>query len=189
MTKAISFLFYNCSEKQKSLQGKKEGTFMSKKFKEQVTRIQETLKILYNCKSTVNLTIEPGIGLTKVIIDEIENIIIKEVTGVWGQQEHNDFNVKNHYSIINGSAMPTEPLAIPSVEGNSLQWYLIPELEKAKEFLDNNDSLTYTIIVDEFDKLPLMNQIMLMNLIESGQLPDGSKIDLERLWFVLTRMS
>lgn len=189
MTKAISFLFYNCSEKQKSLQGKKEGTFMSKKFKEQVTHIQETLKILYNCKSTVNLTIEPGMGLTKVIIDEIENIIIKEVTGVWGQQEHNDFNVKNHYSIINGSAMPTEPLAIPSVEGNSLQWYLIPELEKAKEFLDNNDSLTYTIIVDEFDKLPLMNQIMLMNLIESGQLPDGSKIDLERLWFVLTRMS
>lgn len=59
---------------------------MSKNFKEQVTRIQETLKILYNCKSTVNLTIEPGMGLTKVIIDEIENIIIKEVTGVWSQQ-------------------------------------------------------------------------------------------------------
>ena len=148
---------------------------MSKNFKKQVTRIQETLEILYSCKSTVNLTIEPGMGLTKVVIDEIENIISKDVAGVWSQQKHNDFNVKNHYSIINGSALPTESIAIPSIEGNSLQWYLIPELEKAKKFLDNNDSLTYTIIVDEFILFKKKNQknknlIIGVRAIESVQM-------------------
>ena len=44
--------------------------------------------------------------------------------------------------------------------------------------------LTYVVIVDKLESLNKNNQKEMVNLIQSGLLPNGSKIDTDRVWFV-----
>lgn len=134
---------------------------------------------------------EPGMGKTKVLINEIKNLITSEVKQIWGEDgmQEKGFDIENHYSFIDCSGMPTEQLTIPYIDkenSDSLLWNLHPELKNLVHFLNNpeNDGLTYVVIVDKLESLNKNNQKEMVNLIQSGLLPNGSKIDTDRVWFV-----
>lgn len=157
-----------------------------------IINLKEVANILpnfFNTKETVNIVTEPGIGTVGILKNEIEKLLILEAEKFWSETKMSDFNIKNHYSFIDGSTFPTEEIVIPYIDGSEKpQWSLIPELKKVCDFLENkeNDDLTYVVFVDEFSSLNKNNQQMMMDFIQLGLLPDGSKVDLKRVWFVLT---
>lgn len=160
---------------------------------EKIGKIVEVLPVFFHTKETINVIGEPGMGKTEILSGEMENLITLEVERVWGgeaEMKKKGFDVKNHYSFIDGSGMPTEAIVIPYINNEAvdhLQRDLIPELKKARRFLADkkNDGLTYVIFIDEFTSFNQSDQRTLMNLIQSGLLPDGTRIDKKRIWFIL----
>ena len=85
--------------------------------------------------------------------------------------------------------MQYEPLVVPYIDNKSvdpLQQALIPELEKAKAFFDDkeNNGKKFIIIIDELSSLAQDEQRMMMKIIQSGLLPDGTLLDNDRLLVV-----
>lgn len=153
--------------------------------------LSEVLPTFFSTKKMVQIVSEPGMGKTKVLINEIKNLITSEVKQIWGEDgmQEKGFDIENHYSFIDCSGMPTEQLTIPYIDkenSDSLLWNLHPELKNLVHFLNNpeNDGLTYVVIVDKLESLNKNNQKEIVNLIQSGLLPNGSKIDTDRVWFV-----
>lgn len=85
--------------------------------------------------------------------------------------------------------MQYESLVVPYIDNKSvdpLQQALIPELKKAKAFFDDkeNNGKKFIIVIDELSSLAQYEQRMMMKIIQSGLLPDGTLIDNDRLLVV-----
>ena len=98
-------------------------------------------------------------------------------------------NVEQFYTVIDGSRVQYEPLVVPYIDNKSvdlLQQALIPELKKAKTFFDDkeNNGKKFIIIIDELSSLAQDEQRMMMKIIQSGLLPDGTLLDNDRLLVV-----
>ena len=95
---------------------------------------ERILPVHFRTTEPVLILGEPGIGKTEIVLQSIRELLEEAYAPKKGKD---DFNVKNYYTIIDGSGMPSESLVIPYIDNdhvNRLQRDVIPEFKKAKAF-------------------------------------------------------
>ncbi len=88
------------------------------------------------------------------------------------------------------SGQPEESMVMPWLDNNAedgqrLKLDLTVQLKELKRFLDITKEGKCRFFIDELTSASQDDQRTLMNFIQGGLLPDGSKIDLDRVVFVL----
>ena len=88
------------------------------------------------------------------------------------------------------SGQPEESMVMPWLDNNAedgqrLKLDLTVQLKELKRFLDITKEGKCRFFIDELTSASQDDQRTLMNVIQGGLLPDGSKIDLDRVVFVL----
>lgn len=91
---------------------------------------------------------------------------------------------------IDMSGIPDEGLVMPYLDNNAsdgqrLKRDLIAEMKGLREFLEITSEGRAQFFVDELTSASQDDQRTLMNFIQGGILPDGSRIDLNRVSFIL----
>ena len=147
---------------------------------------ERILPVHFRTTEPVLILGEPGIGKTEIVLQSIRELLEEAYAPKKGKD---DFNVKNYYTIIDGSGMPSESLVIPYIDNDHvdrLQRDVIPEFKKAKAFFEKeeNDGKKFVIVIDELSSFTQDDQRTIMNFIQSGLLPDGTFLPNDRLWVV-----
>ena len=145
---------------------------------------ERILPVHFRTTEPVLILGEPGIGKTEIVLQSIRKLLEEAYAPKKG-----DFDVKQFYTIIDGSGMPSESLVIPYIDNDHvdrLQRDVIPEFKKAKAFFEKeeNDGKKFVIVIDELSSFTQDDQRTIMNFIQSGLLPDGTFLPNERLWVV-----
>lgn len=147
---------------------------------------ERILPVHFRTTEPVLILGEPGIGKTEIVLQSIRELLEEAYAPKKGKEE---FDVKQFYSIIDGSGMPSESLVIPYIDNDHvdrLQRDVIPEFKKAKAFFEKeeNDGKKFVIVIDELSSFTQDDQRTIMNFIQSGLLPDGTFLPNDRLWVV-----
>lgn len=140
--------------------------------------IKSRLELFYRSGEPMLLIGLPGIGKTEIISDEGCRILAKHKVD------------KDGFFLIDFSGLPEESLVLPVInpygkeDEDKFNRELLPELKRIKEWCGNNPGKRCFVFIDEITSAIQDDQRTLMNFIQSGLLPDGTRLDKDQLFFV-----
>lgn len=146
-------------------------------FKAEILAKQEEMSKPSHTEEEIALFLETDVNVkprfTKAEVAKMEKELYKQA------QFHMDM-----------SGQPEESMVMPWLDNNAedgqrLKLDLTVQLKELKRFLDITKEGKCRFFIDELTSASQDDQRTLMNFIQGGLLPDGSKIDLDRVVFVL----
>lgn len=150
-----------------------------------VSDMSEFIEDTYLAGGNILFLALPGIGKTEIIQSTAKSLIEKYLKGD---------SKENAFQFIDGSAMNEEGLMMPYVNlaeadkenGQVLQKDMVRPLKDTLKWMDENDEEEKMIFfIDEFSSFSQDDQRTLMNMIQSGIMPDGSVFNQDRMVVVM----
>lgn len=147
---------------------------------------------LYNAKVTMLLIGLPGLGKTEMIVKKSKELLADDGTEASNSYEENDGilytkDIPGFFS-IDMSAIPADGLMMPYLDNQGedrLKRDMLNEFKQLKKYLETYPENDAIFFIDEMTSANQDDQRTLMNFVQSGLLPDGSRIDISRVEFVL----
>lgn len=147
---------------------------------------------LYQAKVTMLLIGLPGLGKTEMIVKKSRELLADDGTEASNSYEENDGIVYTKdipgFFSIDMSAIPADGLMMPYLDNQGedrLKRDMLNEFKQLKKYLEKYPTNDAIFFIDEMTSANQDDQRTLMNFVQSGLLPDGSRIDISRVEFVL----
>lgn len=162
-----------------------------------IKNIMGEMPKLYAAGVAMTILSRPGIGKTEMIVEKslemLKQQVSKEELKSLGLSSVDEMTEEQlGLFLIDMSGVPSESLAIPYIDSsaeNHLQRDVIPELKSMKKFIDSHKGDNHRkaiVFIDEITSANQDDQRTLMNFIQSGIVPDGSKVSVDTdVWFIL----